>query len=654
MKQQPREWSSGQKGQSLHRNWRLLLSGLILLAVLIGVLVGDDYGMSVDEPDNAYVGGIAARALVSSRAHTEYLRRGVEIAHHGPSYFMVWEGGSQLLHRLAPGWHIADAHHLLNYLIFLLGLAIVYTFARRLLDRKFALLTTLLAGTQPLLFGHALINQKDTPFWVFFLASVVVGLRAVDRLLDSGGAAADGEGPTVRQRLASDWDSASPVSRWLGLAALAVGLAAALDLIAFERGLAALEGVIRRAHSGEALPFVNQLYRAFAEDAGQVSVAVYLKKIRWPYWLLRAPLIIVALLLSALGFRSSFPGAFRRTWRRYGGHLLRFVGAGALLGFTLSIRSIGLFAGGLVGLYWLLKGRLRKAGFLLPYGLTAGLATYLTWPYLWPAPYQRFLRSLLFTGNLEKDTLYWGRVIRSDSLPWHYFPSYLGTELTEPAILLIALGLGMAVWHLLRPGRNRATLSVILTWIVAPLGAFLAVGGGVYGNIRHLLFVVIPLLILAGVAMERLSSWLRRELLLPILSFILLAPGVIGMVRLHPYQYAYFNAYVGGVSRAADLHILDRWCTSYREAMAYINEDADTGAVVTSMRNEDVARPFAREDVSFPNWSPSLLEDADYILTCGFQLGILSDDPSWDKVHQVERLGAVFAEVYRRDGVLSD
>jgi len=38
------------------------------------------------------------------------------------------------------------------------------------------------APTQPLLFGHAFINQKDTPFMGFFVLSVVVGLAVVDRL----------------------------------------------------------------------------------------------------------------------------------------------------------------------------------------------------------------------------------------------------------------------------------------------------------------------------------------------------------------------------------------------------------------------------------------------------------------------------------------
>lgn len=44
------------------------------------------------------------------------------------------------------------------------------------------------------------------------------------------------------------------------------------------------------------------------------------------------------------------------------------------------------------------------------------------------------------------------------------------------------------------------------------------------------------------------------------------------MVRLHPNEYVYYNALVGGVPGAADRFLLDYWANSYEEAVEGLEE----------------------------------------------------------------------------------
>lgn len=658
MNSQPREQSSvtgataaAKPSPKGAKRWWLLIAALVLISLVVGFVIGDDYGMSADEPENARVGQLAARAYGSLEAYEAYMVHGEVLAHHGPSYFMPWQAGSRLLLRLFPCWHITDGRHFITYLTYLIGLASFFILARRLLERRYALLATLLLGTQPMFFGHAFINQKDTPFWVFFLASLVTGMGAVDRILDSKAIpVSDPEGsddPAVGPSV-----EASPraLLKWAGWSLVALSAAVVLDVLSVEIAFEAAANLVRQAHRGEAWPVVSRAYHFIAEDADKLSVAVYLGKLEFAYWRLRVPLMLFAISLGAFGMRIARPKAWRRLWDRCRKSVLHFTGAGILLGLAISIRPIAAFAASLVVLYWFLRSEGRGAGLVIPYALSTAATAYSTWPYLWDAPYERFVESALFTGSFARPTRYMGRIVMTDSLPCHYFPNYLFTELTEPAVVLLLLGVAAMALRWIRRKGSRAALSVLVVWVAVPLFGLIALNVGVYGNLRHLLFVVLPLMIIAGLGLQWTLEMLPGERLRMGVILLMLLPGILGLVRLHPYQYTYFNSLVGGVGGAAELHVLDRWCTSYREAMEYVNREARDGALVASQIQEDVAQPFARDDIEVVRWQPSLAGNVDFMLTCSFHIGEWRGEPSWQRVLAVGRGGAVLGEVYAWTG----
>lgn len=631
------------------RHELLTVASLLFVALLAGLLLANDYGASADEPENAAAGLLAANAYTGLRGYSDYMLRGEVLGHHGPAYFMPWQAAARRIARLVPGWMTTDARHFINYVVFLLGLWIFFRFASRFMDRQYALMTTLLLGTQPLLLGHGFINQKDTPFWVLTLAGVAAGMTAVD--------AASSATPLSAEQIAAngassdhglDRDLARTAGKSLGLLLILASALATADILSFELGFHTTETVLRQAHAGQAQPPLNQLYRLFAQQADQAPVDIYLPKLKYLYWLLRAPLFALSLLLGALGWRLSFPDSWRRVWRRYRRAGLQFILAGALLGFAIAIRPIAAIAAVLVGLYWLLRGRLQAAGLAIPYAATASITAYASWPYLWDAPYRRLAESLLFTGQLDRTTRYLGQIIATDSLPWHYFPVYLTTELTEPTLLLLLLGIVLVVRSWRWRKALRPSLTVLLFWIALPLFGLVALGMGVYDNLRHLLFVLIPVFVIAGAGLQWTMERLPTERLRLVLLVLLLSPGMLANVRLHPYQYSYFNTFTGGVKHAADLHLLDRWCLSYREAMEFINHDAGPHARVAPLRQMDAAQPFARQGIEVVKWDPAAEGEIDYALTCSFEVGDSFGGETWQRVFVIERDGAVFSEVYKR------
>jgi hypothetical protein len=84
-----------------------------------------------------------------------------------------------------------------------------------------------------------------------------------------------------------------------------------------------------------------------------------------------------------------------------------------------------------------------------------------------------------------------------------------------------------------------------------------------------------------------------------------------GILRLHPYEYIYFNELVGGVRGAFRRYELDYWATSYREGFAFINREAAGGAMVALGNASILFRAYARDDLRLAPDPPPLSQDPD-------------------------------------------
>jgi hypothetical protein len=501
---------------------------------------------------------------------------------NGPFYFMVFTVTSRLLHALHRGWLITDGLHLTNFTTFLLGALLFYRIALRLLPRGVAMFVTALFLTQPVLFGHGFINQKDTPLMVFFLASVDLGWAAVEsRFIAERGESSGKAGPLRRAGVAQEWRRLSPVSRrWIGVGGL-LGAIVLLDLWwagGVQSGARALVGEVYRGRGPASLV---GLFQWIAEDAHKTPWSAYAAKLDsfFAWARIAVSALVVAGLFGLL--RYAFPESYAKTLGKWFRHWGLVAAAGIVLGLTTSIRVVAPFAGFLVAAYWIGRSGRRAIAGLALYATVAALTTYLTWPVLWGNPFvglaQRAAELPQFAGFRVH---LWGALYDSGNLPWQYVPTLLAIQLTVPAIALFLVG-APYTWVLSRQDRSRRLMvALVWIWLGIPVVAVMAGLFPIYNNFRHILFALPPAFLVMGFGVWMIGEALRAPVVRAGLVVLALAPGVLGIERLHPYEYIYYNELVGGVRGAAGRFELDYWCTGLREAMNVVNKVAGPEAQV--------------------------------------------------------------------------
>jgi hypothetical protein len=216
---------------------------------------------------------------------------------------------------------------------------------------------------------------------------------------------------------------------------------------------------------------------------------------------------------------------------------------------------------------------------VLPVGLLAYGVMLLCWPWAQQAPIANPLAALNefkdFPHNVE--VLLNGTTYMSTQLPWFYVPLYFAVQLPELILLLALAGLVLLpwIWRELAVPRKQALTLLLLMAFVPPLYAVIF-HPPLYDAVRHFLFVVPLLCIIAALAAVCIHAWAVGEFYLPwsrwLVSYGLLAvlvlfmaTQVVLMVRLHPYEYIYANQFTGGVPGAYGKFELDYWGTSFKE-----------------------------------------------------------------------------------------
>lgn len=294
--------------------------------------------------------------------------------------------------------------------------------------------------------------------------------------------------------------------------------------------------------------------------------------------------------------------------------------AAFFLGIASSIRVLGPLAGLLVGIYFFaclqLNVQRKERKYLPAYGALAILFMFATWPYLWENPIANFISvfQLMSDNPTNLSVLFNGQAYRAGELPLRYLPFMLGVTLTEPVWLLFFPGLLLGFWQAwknsigdqARKREDLVSLSMILAWLLILLIYVLLRRPAMYDGIRHFLFILPPVFIFIGFAInflfEKIDSlsgsritllWLHAALVI-----VLIAPGVIGIVHLHPYEYTYYNSFIGGTDGAFRNYETDYWLTCYKDAVEKLNEMASQPIDLFVKREAYVAAPYARQNIT--------------------------------------------------------
>lgn len=495
----------GQKSFTQH----IPIIALLAVALVVGFFTVKDYGLSWDEAGifnySKYLPGAYQYILHPQNFQPDNSNWILNL--YGPAHFLYAELMSRILTDLIPAWGNGVAQHFSYLLTFLVGALFLYLLLRSWVSDWSAFGSVFLFVTQPLFWGHALMNPKDMPFMAFFIASVYFGFKMV----------------------------------------------------------------------GNA------------------------------------------------------------TW-------INILLAGVVLGVSTSIRSLGPMAGAVVILYGLWKYPRRVIPMAFWYFLVAVITTYLTWPYLWKAPIENYRQSLEIMSQFPFDAkvLFRGDLYSPAHLPHSYIPILFALQLTEPLLVLCLLGAVLMLASL-----QKEPLYLFGIWFFLPVCGIILSGSVLYDNARQVYFLLPPIFVAAGYALEFLNARILSVILKNILLIAMVLPGVVGAIRMHPYEYVYYNSFAGGVHSASTRFETDYWGLSFKQAMNYINENAPPNARIMVLSGPDETAAFyARPDLQIITEETNYTQEGyDYALILTRKNVNEQRCKKSETVHTIGREGIVFTYI---------
>ncbi len=580
---------------------------IFLLIAILGVLVTRQYGESWDE---LQFFKYADRDIA---AYSAWPRTGqIELTgntydNYGPAFVMAVEVGAKLLQPIFQ-WSVSDLRHLLYFITYLVGIWAFYTLAKRWLSQIPAIGATLLFATQPLFWGHAFISPKDIPFLTFFLLSLEFGFRMVDKLTDV---------PQPKKSL---------------LVLTALWLAAVFGIfIATPFIYAWIDNLVRAAAAGQ-----TNIISVIASNIHKVKPEIYIQKYFVFFLWARSFFFLLSTFIIFWLWRK-VPSAFR--------FLLTILPAAILLGVTTSTRVLGPFVALFVVYYAFRRHGKKAIPALAVYAVVAIVVAYLTWPYLWLNPVGHFIESVRVMSEYpwKGQVLFNGVNYPSTGLPVSYLPVLLGIQLTEPVWFLFAAGLAATVYGSMKKRmESRALLALTLVWFVLPLVGFIVTRSPLYDNFRQIFFILPPVFFMAGAAFEKM----KRPVFQISLIVLCLLPGVIDGVRLHPYEYIYYNRFIGGEQGAFRKFEMDYWGTSYREAAQWVDGNAPLKATVWIEGPAHLFQAYVRRDLkTYSSYEAARADHYDYDIALTRYNLDLTSYPNAKIIHVIERDGALLTVI---------
>jgi hypothetical protein len=357
---------------------------------------------------------------------------------------------------------------------------------------------------------------------------------------------------------------------------------------------------------------------------------------------------------------------------------------GLACGLTLGVRVGGLllfaYIGMLLGLFAVWRAlETRHVSVLFRDGIFSGFRVFipvvaiaypvmlLFWPWAQRGPIANPLAALATFSHQEFPfrTLFAGHYIMAADLPWTYLPVHVLLALPELVLLLLVASPFVALFLLWRDfgaiGRNRMLMRFMVAFaILFPIGYAIAIKAVLFDGMRHFIFVLPPIAAMTALLADRAWQKLSAAPKLRHTAFAGLALyGIVHigtMAQLHPDEYVYYNAFIGGTKGAQGLFKLDYWANSYDEAVHGLRDylKAEYGA---DFMDRDftvaVCGPPGSAAYYFP---PNFIftedrENADFFIA--FTKDDCDKSLPGTEVYRVERMGTLLSLVLDRRAIVA-
>lgn len=204
-------------------------------------------------------------------------------------------------------------------------------------------------------------------------------------------------------------------------------------------------------------------------------------------------------------------------------------------------------------------------------------------PYLWSDPLAKsweILTKFLNYSTVQTagNAFFMGKYLPADQLPWYYIFVWIFISTPFFTTLLIGFGLVAAFTIVGVKNRNESEPDAViftLLWGVIPLVLVVGFGSTLYDGWRHLYFLY-PGLVLTGIyafhsGLMKFGLTIRGMLFIRytlLISLIIAGTeSLLAVIRLHPYQYTFFNFTIQNPEKKYEL---DYWGVSCYDQLKYI------------------------------------------------------------------------------------
>lgn len=256
--------------------------------------------------------------------------------------------------------------------------------------------------------------------------------------------------------------------------------------------------------------------------------------------------------------------------------------SGGLILFPMLFMYAGLFYLLYYGIKEFYKfGKYRKKIYdilfiLIVVGMAGYWVSILLWPFALQAPVGNVLKSLAQFTNYGTGlrTIFAGQQMMSNMLPWYYAPAYL--LIGVPVVTILGF---FAYLFYLVVNRKEFTLIAYFLLFASIFPVFWVVykNSNLYGGIRHLLFVM-PMLVVVAARFWSLAATCSRKAvkITAVALFIIgLSLPVVHMTKNHPNDYVYFNEFIGGIDGAYGDYETDYYYNSMKNAANWFHKNVE-------------------------------------------------------------------------------
>jgi hypothetical protein len=211
----------------------------------------------------------------------------------------------------------------------------------------------------------------------------------------------------------------------------------------------------------------------------------------------------------------------------------------------------------------------------------AMVLTIVLWPILWVTPPWHIVKASIALASPHAELppfnhVYMGEVYRPYEPPASYALVWIAITLPVPTLLLVLTGAwtGLRRWRVIDRRRAWWTAGLVGLWLVVPVLVTLLRRVPMHNAVRHFLFMMPGLCILAAYGAQALFEaasvrWRRLVVLAAAIGF---GDVLVTAIALHPYEDLYFSRVIGGLRGAQGRFDTAYYSETIRECFLWLRD----------------------------------------------------------------------------------